>query len=426
VRYAAYEQNLETLKKKRLKRLAVKNFGYNGQRRTFFIFERATRRFPGELRLWVQYLDYARAAKAHKRVGKILTAVLRLHPTNSDLWVVAAQYSAYSQGEFGAARSYLQRGLRFCPKEKHLWLEYLRLEMQFLAKTVQNLEDLGFKETSVEDAVNDTTSDDRNYNPVLSRAVGSDSDQAAQASRAVSSDESALASMASTPALTGAIPIAIFDSAMKEFDANSPLAEQMFDIVASFPGLMCCQKILKHILSALGRQLPATANWAMCSFKCPLVGVMPTSPKFPMALRHALQLLRASIVQQRRTQTKYEIADRAALTLLPMTIDPEVDLEIRKVITSALRQIVRVLGSGSRLAKVLEKLQTEDRLDEARVLLKLGLMEDATSKVLHQKYMELEGPENREVVEEEPMEHQQPGELEYSTMKTKKKIRNPA
>ena len=289
-----------------------------------------------------------------------------------------------------------------------MWLEYLRMEMRFIAKTIENLQVLNFKEKTEDPATaaghdGDQAKSDANDNMVLG------SHNTNQVSNEPSSDKTALKSMASTPALTGAIPIAIFDSAMKEFDGDSALAEQMFDIVAEFPSLTSCQKILKHVMFVLGRQVPATANWAMCSFKLPLVGIKPTSHKFPMALRHALQLLRAAIVQQRRTQTKYEIAERAALELSPMTFDPEVDPEIQKVIASVLKQTVMVLGSGTRLVTVIETLQKEERLNEARPLLKLGLKQDASSKALQRKYTELEGPKKRGKSEKQ-VEVQQPVE----------------
>ena len=78
---------------------------------------------------------------AIKRTGKIFTTVLRLHPTNGELWILAAKHA--SQDDIPAARSYLQRGIRFCPKERRLWLELMGLVMLFIAKTTETLRMLG-------------------------------------------------------------------------------------------------------------------------------------------------------------------------------------------------------------------------------------------------------------------------------------------
>lgn len=92
-RYAEYEMNLESLRKKRVKRLGVKTTNHTGQRRIFFVLDRATRKFRGDIGLWMQYVAYARKQKSNKRVSQILTTVLRLHPTKAELWIYAANYA---------------------------------------------------------------------------------------------------------------------------------------------------------------------------------------------------------------------------------------------------------------------------------------------------------------------------------------------
>ena len=128
----------------------------------------------------------------------------------------------------------------------------------------------------------------------------------------------------------------------------------------------------------------------MCAFKLPLVGVDPTSSKFPLALRHALQLVRASIVQQQHNkQKKLQIAEKAACSILPLTINRDIDLEIQKVITSVIRQIVKILGTSDHVLDVVESLQKQDRIVEADRLLMHGLKQYPSSKKLRRKYSEL-------------------------------------
>jgi U3 small nucleolar RNA-associated protein 6 len=371
-----------------MQRMGVRNTGYSSSRRTFFIFERATRKFPGDTPLWMQYLDYTRSQKAHKRVGKILTTVLRLHPTNAELWIFAARYAAERDGNPSAARGYLQRALRFCPKEIAIWLEYARLEMLFISKISENLLQLGVTSDqedslAVEEVqtIDETTADIIELPDVDLEHTGSKTLEPL--------DTQALRNMASTPALSGDIVIAIFDTAMKEFDDDATLAEQFFDIIAEFHKLSCTQRLLKHIVQCLGRQVPATVSGAICVFKLPLVGVDPTSSKFPLALRHALQLIRASIVQQHNKQKRLNIAEKVACTILPLVVNNDIDSEIQTVIGSVLSQIVKLLGNGENVLHVVESLQAQSRVEEADRLLKNGLKQFSTSKRLQKKYIEL-------------------------------------
>jgi U3 small nucleolar RNA-associated protein 6 len=384
VRYLAYEQNLESLKRKRMQRLGVKNTGYHGPRRTFFIYERATRKFPGDIPLWIQYLDYAWNQKAHKRVGKILTTVLRLHPTNAELWIFAAKYAAERDDNPSAARGYFQRALRFCPKEKRIWIEYVRLEMMFISKIAKNLEDMGISSSeSGSLAISQSQAMEGNTTDMIE--LPDDSEQIPMESL----DTQALRHIATTPALSGDIPIAIFDAVMKEFDGDALLAEQIFDVIASFFQLTCTQRILKHIVQCLSRQVPATPSGAICAFKLPLVGIEPTSHKFPLALRHGLQLIRASIVQQQQNRDKrLLIAEKAAYIILPFAINKDIDDEIQTVIGSVLSQIVKILGSPEHVLNVVNFLQTKDRLIEADRLLRNSLQQFATSKRLQRKFLE--------------------------------------
>src|SRR3954454_5830774 len=93
IRYAEFETNVDALRRKRVRRLSLKAPAHNGQRRIFFILDRGTRKFPGDIGLWMQSIEYARKQKAHKKLSQIFTNVLRLHPTKPDLWIYAAQFA---------------------------------------------------------------------------------------------------------------------------------------------------------------------------------------------------------------------------------------------------------------------------------------------------------------------------------------------
>jgi len=334
VRYLEFEISLDSLKRKRRKRLAVKHISYNGQRRIFFIFERATRKFPGDMDLWTRYLDYARDQTAHKRVGKIFTTVLRLHPTNAELWIQAARHA--SQDDVPAARSYLQRGIRFCPKERRLWLELMSLEMLFIAKTTEKLRMLG--------------------------ANGQ-----ADATKGESATN-ALSAMASTPALTGGIPIAVFDAAMKEFNNDVVLAEDMFDLVAEFSSLDICSRILRHVLKFLDER--ARSNG--CSFKFTLLGVDPLSVEYPTALRTSIQSYRSFLASTSDADHQVRLAQRVLSTFLPLSLVEETLPDLLEVVNAIIKECIALLGSDDKVQSLVSLLEDRNQGEEAGHLIKMA------------------------------------------------------
>jgi U3 small nucleolar RNA-associated protein 6 len=70
--------NLDNLRKKRVKRLGVRTKSFLGSRRINFIFERGTRRFHGDVGLWLQYIEYIRKENSLKLLKKVLNECVLL------------------------------------------------------------------------------------------------------------------------------------------------------------------------------------------------------------------------------------------------------------------------------------------------------------------------------------------------------------
>lgn len=136
LRYAAYEMNLEQLRRKRLDRLDLPKSkttisDYALVRRQFHIFERALRKFKADVGLWIQYIQVAKRVGARGLVGRITARALQLHPNVPSLYVVAASHEL-SHASPSAARALLQRGLRLNAHSIDLWREYVRMELHFI------------------------------------------------------------------------------------------------------------------------------------------------------------------------------------------------------------------------------------------------------------------------------------------------------
>lgn len=275
-RYAEYEMNLESLRRKRLKRQGLKNMGHAGQRRIFLVLDRATRKFPGDLGLWMQYLDFANKQKANKKLSQVLTGLLRLHPTKPAIWIYAANHALDVKDDMTEARSYMQRGLRFCKHSKNLWLEYTKLEMLHISKIVARSRVLGLNGTR--NIVDDANEDMMALPSITALAGGAD------APPDESVDRTVLEQLQQTPALSGAIPVAILDAAMQQFNGDCTFGREFFDQVAAFNDVPCMPKILEHIVERLRIADPSSLETLDCFIRKPTLGIPVKSIEFPGAL----------------------------------------------------------------------------------------------------------------------------------------------
>jgi len=131
-RYIEYEMTFERLLKSRRERLGVKKGKGTGKfscvKHIHFIFDRAVKKFRGDIDLWLEWIAYAKSEMSSKVLSKIFARALQLHPRNAKLWVHAAAYE-WDMGNVTASRTLLQRGIRLNSKAEELWREYFRMEV---------------------------------------------------------------------------------------------------------------------------------------------------------------------------------------------------------------------------------------------------------------------------------------------------------
>ena len=378
-RYATYEMNVDSLCKKRCKRLGVKSTGFSGQRTIFFILDRGTKKFPGDVGLWMQYINYCQRVKANKKLARVFTDVLRLKPREYSLWILAAKHYAENQGDMGTARSYLQRGLRFCKDEKKLWLQYIKLEMIYLAKLAARRKILGLDGQANEPRANRT--DDDGDMIMLPTITAEDINP--NASKGVEGvDAEALQKLASAPALTGALPKAIFDAAMKQFNDDARLADDIFDICASFDTVPSTKTILQHIIEHLEATSLDSAENVICRAKMELFNVQPLSAEFPAALRTSLAHIRGT-QSPKSDKVRRALAEKAKLMMLPFfEYKNDMDKDVMAVLEASLRRYLKQLSPAkssqstvpgqNALSGLLSRLEKEGREGDVKLLLEYG------------------------------------------------------
>lgn len=345
-RYAEYEMNLESLRRKRVKRLGVKTSNHTGPRRIFFVLERAIKKFPGDVGLWMQYITFAQKQKSNQKVSQLLTSVLRLHPTKPELWIYAA---TMRDADITEARSYMQRGLRLCGSSEGLWVEYARLEMIHISKIAKRSRILGLDVEKVEERSRQNSVDDDEDLITLPAITLEDIRPAQRLSDGV--EQKALEKLSTSPALSGAIPTAIFDASMKHFKGDSEFCQRFFDMVAEFHEVTCQESMLIHIIDTLRTIAPESPGTLIRWIQQPVIGIHVTSPEFPALFGICLDRMENSFETLTPISTAPDTARRPISTLGRQVIDwmltylnKDLDADIHKGIRLALRNVESILS----------------------------------------------------------------------------------
>lgn len=151
LKYATFEINLEKLRLKRFHRLKTADLvdtkpslsDWAGFRRIIFIFDRAVRRYPGDLDIWGQYIHFVKEKDAVKIVYRVYAKLLLLQPRNVEAWLLAAKYEFDTNANAHGARELYQRALRMNPESERLWLSYAQFELAYVLKLLARRKVLG-------------------------------------------------------------------------------------------------------------------------------------------------------------------------------------------------------------------------------------------------------------------------------------------
>ncbi|TDL26211.1 hypothetical protein BD410DRAFT_716636 [Rickenella mellea] len=231
LRYANYEMTLETLRRKRIDRLQLPPSppsisDYALVRRQFHIFERALKKFKGDIGLWIQYLQVAKREGARALVGRISARALQLHPNSPALYILAASHELQHLSPT-SARTLLQRGIRLNPESVDLWREYVKMELGFVESLRRRWEVLGLDETK----------DEKGATQNREAAVETDGPSAMDADGADESEE------ARKEVMDGAIVNAVISNAVKAIP-SFPLFNSIHSLIISYP----CPPQLRRVL----------------------------------------------------------------------------------------------------------------------------------------------------------------------------------
>lgn len=332
--------NLDTLRKKRSKRLGIKAAPQHAGRRILFILDRATRKCSGDLGLWIQYIEYCRQQKMYRRLTDVFADALRLHPSNADLWIYAAKYALEEHADMTQARSFFQRGLRFCKSQRKMWVQYGKLECIYIAKLFTRRRILGLDQPAQEKEASTEKNDEDADMMVLPTITAEDIEPSSDKNDQL--DEDALVALDATPAFTGAIPMAIFDAAMKQSGDDPILAHEFFDMVFEFENLPCLRKIIDHVMAHQVSTLSDNYHIQICHIKSAVAGIEPTSPNFPRAFG-------VSLSHMKKYHMQPALGEELVKWFKTLAEDEKLDPALQKAVTMTMERVQRELGQKDSL-----------------------------------------------------------------------------
>ena len=285
----------------------------------------------------MQSIEYARKQKAHKKLSQILTNVLRLHPTKPDLWIYASQFAMDEHADMTEARSYMQRGLRFCKNARNMWLEYAKLEMLYIAKIAARRQILGIDGNRTSETAAQSLDDlDADVLP-LPKVTKDDINPTLPDHDDV--DQVALQALESTPVMTGAIPIAIFDAGMVHFGNDSAFGKAFFDLCSDFESVPCLLRMLNHIVEAMMGTDPESWQAQACFIKVAVSCLDVSSHEFPAGLSVSLSRLKSALSQ---AQQKVDLAGDILRWVRAMLENDDLDPALRRIMSARKRSLVKM------------------------------------------------------------------------------------
>lgn len=145
ITYLKYELNLEKLRELRCQRFeegsqtreekdAIRNIKSSFSRHVCYIFDRALRRFPSEVSIWADYIDYLKKSNANAALNTALGRAIALFPKDENMWIEAAAHEMSNNNSAETSRKLLQRALRVNKTSQRLWRRYFELELWNVAR----------------------------------------------------------------------------------------------------------------------------------------------------------------------------------------------------------------------------------------------------------------------------------------------------
>ncbi|KAI0460913.1 hypothetical protein LJB42_001449 [Komagataella kurtzmanii] len=310
IKYIQYEMSLDNLRRKRIERLSPTGIvdmsqsisDWSGQRKILFIFQRAVRKFHGDLQLWSLYLQYAKELGSINVVEQIYNKMLQLHPTDTDLWISAAKFEFEENADAKNARILLQRALRFNSEQEKLWLNYFVFELSYISKLLLRRKILGLnsaalqiEQEELDEIKKENEQRQINEKIQLHEDMSTDNFQSSgtvELNNLPETDIDMLGDPDSNPALKGDVALAVFRIAVDTLTGTKrkskryslSLVKKFISIVDGFE-VLDRDYLVSSIVTHMSSLEPKCSEYIVIALTLPLRYLSISSPEFPIKLQ---------------------------------------------------------------------------------------------------------------------------------------------
>lgn len=340
LKYASFEISLEKLRMKRFHRLTQADLvdtkpsisDWAGFRKIIFIFDRAVKRFPGDLEIWSQYIRFVKEKDAVKVVYRVYAKLLQLQPRNVDAWLLAAKYEFDVNANARGTRELYQRALRMNPESEKLWLSYAQFELTYVLKLLARRKVMGLltekqqqddlvaqekelqarKDKSVGEEVDGVTAND----DMLS--LNDEEDMKSELALLPEAEMSVLGSPETNPVLKGDIALTIFDLSIPELlqgVADNLKQDRVFEIADAFLKVfdqfesLNREYLYHHILRYLQNNYGTNVRTSMLDITLTLRAVSVSSADLAECLKLSVNKFNAYKAKAKTAEEKKTLTD---------------------------------------------------------------------------------------------------------------------
>ena len=213
-------------------------------------------------------------------------------PSSSELWILAAQYEYDTNYNISGARNLLLRSLRLNPEKRELWLEYAKLECLYILKIIERRRVLGLDKQEDKMVEDKTGFDDQNE--ITLPTITQEELQKTDGPRLDRLLTSPLTNVSTNPALNGAIPLAVYSSAIASRPDDVSLVAGFYDVFLSFySGLSFIDSALDTVKGQLMEYFPGRGKTFLIQIKDHTRGIEVTDKRFPAAIREMMRTANA-------------------------------------------------------------------------------------------------------------------------------------
>jgi U3 small nucleolar RNA-associated protein 6 len=250
-------------------------------------------------------------------------------PSSSELWILAAQYEYDANYNISGARNLLLRSLRLNPEKRELWLEYAKLECLYILKIMERRRVLGLDKQEDKAVEDESGFDDQNE--ITLPTITQEELQKTDGPRLDPLLTSPLTNVSTNPALNGAIPLAVYSSAIASRPDDVSLVAGFYDIFLLFhSGLSFIDSALDTVKRRLTERFAGLGKTLLIQIKDHARGIEVTDKGFPAAIREMMKT--ANAVPKLSLKERKECCTGLSVYLDDMLKADGLDANLHKVI----------------------------------------------------------------------------------------------